>query len=161
MFVIDDWLLRRVFQPIVDWLSPWCGRFQIARCCVHAAMVLLIPLPIEYFTFSSWPLGGAVVGANAILAFIWWQRTKLWRWTERAEELGHIMPPTLVEAVSRIAALVVYTMIDTVYFLPPIRFGSISQVVAFATFVIALYFAGCNPGAPRQRRVSQWAPSPA
>lgn len=157
MFAIDDWLLRRVFQPVVDWLSPRCSRFCAARWCAQIAIIALIGSPLYSARIHAWATCGLVLFANGAVAIVWFKFITRWRMQERQEARGHIRHTFYIDALLRLVYLIlVITMVALATF-PIVAVGPCAQAFAFIAITCGIYLADCNPGTPRRRRVMQWA----
>lgn len=157
MLTIDAWLLTRVFQPIVDWLSPWCSRFYAARCCVYAAGVLAMEEPLHYAAAQEWTLCAMITLSVGMLAYWWRMHVRIWQLQEELEEMGHFPPRFFHDTIIRILYTLLFLTGLPLMMLPPIELVRFAQPFAFGACAVGMYFAGCNPGTPRPRHVMRWA----
>ena len=159
MFAIDAWLLTHVFQPIVDWLSPYCSRLYAARCCVYAAGVLAMEEPMHYAAAQEWTLCAMVTLSVGMLAYWWRLHVKIWRLQEELEALGHFPPRFFGDTIIRILYTLIFLTGLPFVALPPFDPLRFAQPFAFGACAAGLYLADCKPGKPRPRRsrVMRWA----
>lgn len=155
MLRIDAWLLRRVFQPVVDWLAPWCSRFWLARQCLGVAMILILIYPFVYAVarWPDWWAPAMVLAANVFVVYIWRGWPPIWGARERREERGWIDPPSLHRALTRMIYIMTTLSVSTI--------AAVSdawtwlQPVGFALATVALFLVDCSAGTTR--RVFRWA----
>lgn len=158
VLTIDAWLIRYVFQPIVDRASPHWTRYQIAAFLLTGAVG---SLPIHWLatclTMQPWYLVCTIAISNSMLGHGWYRWFGVWRrWEALEAEHGIILPPRLSEALYRFLhafiAICTIGITVTVNLLTRQAWSLYFLSSAFTLATAAFYIVGCHPGTPKKRR---------
>lgn len=139
----DDYLVERVFQPVTDWLAPWCEPRTIARFLLGLALCFEAPgyLFIGWGEAFFWPI-------SAIAA--WFAG-----WSFPPPRIGTLPYERIVLQPARI-----YSFFMTLVLVPSIlkrtyEGGGLHAIWlgASCVFLVAIYFAACSRNPPKPKKV--------
>lgn len=145
MIALDAYLLKRVFQPLVDRAAGWRTHYQLAEFFITGACAVELLHAVIVFR----ALGAAAAMMALLLATIWSVWIFAMRTYDTMEQRGYIRPRDLSGVVGRTSYSFCLVMGSVGIEVPTFRLGWCSWLLA----TIAIYFAGCSPGRPRRQRV--------
>jgi hypothetical protein len=150
MLAVDAFLITKVFQPIVDRLTWWRTHNGLAVFCLCGAILcaaIRALISLTYFDFIM-----AVAPLPMIL--VWTKEAYQYDRLDKQAARGDVPRPNIGSAFQRI----IYVVMTISFVVLEVAGGlwDLSQAVFDASFILALsghYFAGCQPGTPKQKSV--------
>jgi hypothetical protein len=162
LLTVDAWIIRWVFQPIVDALVDWRTHFGLAKLCMYGACgCMAVASIVLLFTTFWWSSALYLIGAWG-----WLANARAYDALEELEAKGYIAPPVLWLAYLRLfhIMMLIILIIVTVEFvaihaaIQHILWMAITTV-GWSFAVCAHYFAACLPGKPRRNFIFRWQPA--
>lgn len=133
---IDQWLIDRVFQPIVDW-SQREGAWWVRETAFFCVIYLVIRLVAQYLGYihDARAAGGIAIDFACSAFFCWWARDRV-----RVANLG--------TASTMRKFFIVYSVVAVPLDIWRYPFNLPSDII----FMSFYFFAACRPPKPREKR---------
>jgi hypothetical protein len=163
---VDDALIDRVFQPLVDWMDHHTeiGIFRAARFCVDLASLMWICAEANGFAGGSGFDGsGSIAFRFAIVVAGLWALSSLRGLFQRSDDARAANPLRAGMRTHRAACLfwMIALSIKTAH--APNGFEALALLAVGAFATSAVYIGACTTAPPkrRERRSARWAESQA